>query len=105
LDFYVRELGLPITVPNNPDEAGGGYFERLSWENASAYPADVMLWDARAASLPPEEMKQNPIFAAQPAAAADKFARWEAVAPLSYASYAGIMHQLADELQAQLERS
>lgn len=105
LDFYVRELGLPITVPDNPDEAGGGYFERLSWENAGAYPADIMLWDARTASLPPERMKRNPIFAAQPAAAADRFAKWEAVAPLSYASYAGIMHELADELQAQLERS
>nr|WP_228046682.1 ABC transporter substrate-binding protein [Saccharopolyspora sp. HNM0983] len=104
LDFYVRELGLPITVPDAPDEAGGGYFERLSWENAGAYPADVMLWDARAASLPPEQMKRKPIFAAQPAAAADRFAKWEAVAPMSYASYAGIMHGLADELQAQLDR-
>lgn len=105
LDFYVRELGLPITVPANPDESGGGYFERLSWENAGAYPADIMLWDARAASLPPEKMKHNPIFAAQPAAAADRFARWEAVAPMSYASYAEIMNQLADELQNQLERA
>lgn len=102
LDYYVRELGLPIIAPDNPDESTGGYFERLSWEKADAYPADIMLWDARAASMRPEQMKQNPVFAATPAAAADKFVEWDAVAPLSYASYARIMNKLADQLEAQL---
>ncbi|GAA4839553.1 ABC transporter substrate-binding protein [Saccharopolyspora rosea] len=98
LDFYVRELGLPITAPRHPDTASGGYFERLSWENAGAYRADVLLWDARPASLPPERMKQNPVFAAQPAAAANRFVEWDAVAPMSYASYTRIMNRLAAQL-------
>jgi iron complex transport system substrate-binding protein len=102
LDYYVRELGLPIIAPKHPDEATGGYFERLSWENADAYEGDVLLWDARAASMRPEEMKRNPVFAATPAAAAGKFVEWDAVAPLSYASYARIMNELADRLESQL---
>ncbi|MDA3630009.1 ABC transporter substrate-binding protein [Saccharopolyspora sp. WRP15-2] len=102
LDYYVKELGLPITTPKNPDVAGGGYFERLSWENANAYPGDILLWDARSASMKPEEMKANPVFAAHPAAAANRFAEWDAVAPMSYASYAKIMNKLADQLEANL---
>jgi iron complex transport system substrate-binding protein len=104
LDYYVKELGLPITTPNNPDVAGGGYFERLSWEKANAYPGDILLWDARPASMKPAQMKENPVFAAHPAAAADRFVEWDAVAPMSYASYAGIMTKLSDQLEAQLAR-
>lgn len=102
LDYYVRELGLPIVAPKNPDAASGGYYERLSWEKANAYSGDVLLWDARTASMTPEQMKRNPVFAATPAAAANKFVEWDAVAPLSYASYARIMTELADQLEAQL---
>ncbi|SFS78811.1 ABC transporter substrate-binding protein [Saccharopolyspora flava] len=100
LDYYVTELGLPITTPNNPDPASGGYYERLSWEKANAYPADILLWDARSASMTPQQMMQNPVFAATPAAAAGRFAEWDAVAPLSHASYAKIMNELADQLEA-----
>ncbi|MCX2729863.1 ABC transporter substrate-binding protein [Saccharopolyspora sp. NFXS83] len=99
LDYYVRELGLPIQTPANPDTAGGGYFERLAWENAGAYTGDVLMWDTREASLPPERMKQNPVFAAQESVARDRFAEWDAVAPFSYASYADIMTKLADQLE------
>lgn len=100
LDYYLKELGLPMVTPKNPDVAGGGYFERLSWENAGAYTADILLWDTRSASLPPEQLKQNPVFAAQESAAQGRFVEWDAVAPFSYASYAGIMNKLADQLQA-----
>jgi iron complex transport system substrate-binding protein len=102
LDYYVKELGLPITTPNNPDPASGGYYERLSWEKANAYPGDIMLWDARSASMTPDQMKQNPVFAATPAAAAGRFAEWDAVAPMSYPSYAKIMNKLADQLESKL---
>ncbi|TDD35694.1 ABC transporter substrate-binding protein [Saccharopolyspora elongata] len=104
LDYYVKELGLPITTPKNPDVAGGGYFERLSWEKANVYPGDVLLWDARPASMKPEQMKENPVFASHPAAAANRFVEWDAVAPMSYASYAGIMNKLADQLESELPR-
>lgn len=99
LDYYVRELGLPIRTPANPDTAGGGYFERLAWENAGAYTGDVLMWDTREASLPPERMKRNPVFAAQESVVRDRFVEWDAVAPFSYASYADIMTKLADQLE------
>ncbi|WP_406691071.1 ABC transporter substrate-binding protein [Saccharopolyspora sp. ID03-671] len=102
LDYYVTELGLPITTPNNPDQASGGYYERLSWEKANAYPGDIMLWDARSVSMTPEQMMQNPVFANTPAAAAGRFAEWDAVAPMSHASYAKIMNELADQLESRL---
>ncbi|GLZ33727.1 hypothetical protein Lesp02_59150 [Lentzea sp. NBRC 105346] len=103
LAYYVS-LGLPITTPANPDLPGGGYFERLSWENAGTYRPDVLLWDTRRASNKPEEMKQHPVFAALPAAAANRFVGWDAVAPMSYASYAKIMNRLADQLEISLGR-
>jgi iron complex transport system substrate-binding protein len=102
LDYYVRQLGLPIVSPRNPDVVGGGYFERLSWENASAYTGDILMWDTRTASMTPQQMKDNVVFAAQPAAAQDRFVEWDAVAPLSYASYAKIMNKLADQLESKL---
>lgn len=101
LDYYVRELGLPIRTPAHPDTAGGGYFERLAWENAGAYTGDVLMWDTREASLPPEQLKRNPVFAAQESARANRFVEWDAVAPFSYASYADIMTRLADHLEEQ----
>jgi iron complex transport system substrate-binding protein len=52
--------------------------------------------------MTPQQMKQNPLFAAQPAAAQDRFAEWDAVAPLSYASYAQIMNKLADQLENEI---
>ena len=100
LDYYTKELGLPIRTPDHPDTAGGGYFERLSWENANSYTGDILMWDTRRASMNPEQMKANPLFAAQPAAAANRFVEWDAVAPMSYASYAGIMTKLADQIEA-----
>lgn len=103
LDYYVKELGLPITTPRDPDQAGGGYYERLSWEKANAYPGDIMLWDARSASMTPEQMKENPVFAATPAAAANRFVEWDAVAPMSHASYAKIMNKLADQIESHLK--
>ncbi|RZQ64184.1 ABC transporter substrate-binding protein [Amycolatopsis suaedae] len=102
LAYYVQGLGLPIRTPDKPDTAGGGYFERLAWEQADRYQGDVLMWDTRPASLPPDQLKANPVFAAMPAAKADRFVEWDAVAPLSYASYARIMTKLADQLDAKL---
>ncbi|WP_268891504.1 ABC transporter substrate-binding protein [Lentzea tibetensis] len=100
LDCYVS-LGLPITTRANPDTEG--YFERLSWENAGLYSPDIIMWDTRRASNKPAEMKQHPVFAALPAAG-DRFAEWDAVAPMSCAGYAKIMNKLADQLEVALTR-
>ena len=102
LAYYVEKLGLPIRTPDAPDTAGGGYFERLSWERADKYQADILMWDTRPASQKPAQLKANPVFAAMPTVAADRFVEWDAVAPLSYASYAKIMNKVADQLEAKL---
>ncbi|MGA6163549.1 ABC transporter substrate-binding protein [Amycolatopsis magusensis] len=102
LAYYTEGLGLPIRTPDAPDTTGGGYFEILSWERADKYQADILMWDTRPASIPPAQLKANPVFAAMPAAANDRFVEWDAVAPLSYASYAKIMNKLADQLEAKL---
>lgn len=104
LDYYLKELGLPIVTPKHPDTEGGGYFERLSWENSSAYSGDILLWDTRDASMRPEQMMRNPVFAARESAASNRFVQWDAVAPFSYTSYADIMNTLADQLQATMRK-
>lgn len=105
LDWYVQELGLPLLVPDKPDTEGGGYFQSLSWENSGTYKTHVIMWDTRQHVLSPEQMKEgHPVFQALPAVRANRFAEWNAVAPLSFASYAKIMNKLADQLEQVLAR-
>ena len=105
LDWYTKELGLPMLTPDKPDTEGGGYFQSLSWENAGTYKEHVIMWDARAAWLDPEKMKEgHPVFQGLPAVQANRFVAWNAVAPLSYASYSKIMDKLADQLEQVLAK-
>ncbi len=105
LDWYSKELGLPLLTPAQPDTEGGGYFQSLSWENSGMYKEHVIMWDTRQHVLDPEKMKEgHPVFQALPAVQAGRFVEWNAVAPLSYASYSGIMNKLADQLDAALAR-
>jgi iron complex transport system substrate-binding protein len=105
LDWYARELGLPLLTPDRPDTEGGGYFQSLSWENSGTYKEHVIMWDTRQHVLDPERMKEgHPVFQALPAVQAGRLVEWNAVAPLSFSSYAGIMNKLADQLEQVLAR-
>ncbi len=105
LDWYAKELGLPLLTPDKPDSEGGGYFQSLSWENSGTYKTHVIMWDTRQHVLSPEQMIQgHPVFQALPAVQAGRFVEWNAVAPLSYASYGKIMNKLADQLDAALAK-
>lgn len=97
LNYLVEELGLPITVPEDPDPEG--YFETLSWENADKYPADVIMWDARIGTAGLDLMKQQPVFAELEASQNDAFIEWALVAPPSYRAYADIFAGLAEDLE------
>lgn len=97
LKYWVDELGVPITIPDNPDE--GGYFESLSWENADKYPADVFLWDDRIGTAGLDLMKKQPVFATLAAAKNDAFIPWTSVFPPSYAAVADTLDTLADDLE------
>lgn len=105
LDWYANQLGLPLLTPDRPDTEGGGYFQSLSWENSGTYKEHVIMWDTRQHVLNPERMKEgHPVFQALPAVRADRLVEWNAVAPLSFASYAKIMNKLADQLEEVLAR-
>ncbi|WP_434445785.1 ABC transporter substrate-binding protein [Lentzea sp. E54] len=105
LDWYSKELGLPMLTPDKPDAEGGGYFQSLSWENSGTYKEHVIMWDARTAWMTPEKMKEgHPVFQGLPAVKADRFVAWNAVAPLSYASYAKIIDKLAEDLEQALAK-
>ena len=100
LSYWRDELGLPITLPDNPDE--GGYFESLSWEKADKYPADIFLYDDRPG---PEGLKlfaNQPVFQTLEAAKNEAYIPWTSVAPPSYQAYADLMNRLADDLAKQL---
>jgi len=98
LTYWRAELGLPITIPSNPDP-NGGYFESLSWEEADTYPADVFLWDDRIGQAGLDMMKAQPVFQTLEATKNDAFIPWTSVAPPSYQAYADIQERLAASLE------
>jgi iron complex transport system substrate-binding protein len=100
LSYWVEELGLPITIPDNPDE--GGYFESLSWEKADKYPADIFLYDDRIGESGLKLLDSEKVFATLDAAKNKAYVPWASVAPPSYQAYADLMDRLADDLEKQL---
>ncbi|MEU4573885.1 ABC transporter substrate-binding protein [Nonomuraea sp. NPDC023979] len=93
---YAAELGLNVVTPDKVDEAG--FFQSLSWENADAYAADVILHDTRTQALKPEEMLKKPAFAGLPAVKAGQLYAWRAEAPFSYQSYAAVLEEMVANL-------
>lgn len=100
LSYWRDELGLPITLPDNPDE--GGYFESLSWEKADKYPADIFLYDDRIGASGLDLFATQPVFQTLNAAKNKAYVPWTSVAPPSYQAYADLMDRLADDLEKQL---
>ena len=96
LSYWRTELGLPITVPDNPDE--GGYFETLSWEKADKYPADIFLYDDRQGADGLALFADQKVFQTLEAAKNKAYVPWTSVAPPSYQAYADLMNRLADDL-------
>jgi iron complex transport system substrate-binding protein len=90
LGFY-RQRGVPLVSAKTPD----AYWDRFSWNQAAKYPADGILFDARATDLPIGVAKEIPAFAALPAVRADQVASWRADPPPSYQAYTEAMNELA----------
>ncbi|THV33609.1 ABC transporter substrate-binding protein [Glycomyces buryatensis] len=68
------ELGVQFVEAEEPNE--DGYWEELSWENADKYEADVILLDARAGNLQPEDLTEFPTWNALPAVKAGQVYSW-----------------------------
>ncbi|MEU6710543.1 ABC transporter substrate-binding protein [Nonomuraea sp. NPDC046802] len=94
---HMTQAGLNVVTPAKVDE--GGFFQTLSWENADAYDADVILYDTRTQALKPEEMLKKPTFAGLPAVKAGQFYPWNAEAPFSYQGYAAFLEGLVANLK------
>jgi iron complex transport system substrate-binding protein len=96
--MYFTELGVDFVQPQKLD-AGGGYFESLSWENADKYPADLIMLDNRSSALQPKDLASKPAWAQLPAIKANQLTTWDAVPRFSYAGSAPLLENLAKAIQ------
>lgn len=94
----LRGKGLDLMDPNGGDP---NVFHQFSWEQASDYAAaDVILVDARTYDSEKEALGKIATWTALPAVAAGQVYPWKAAAPYSYAAYAEIYQEIADNLRA-----
>lgn len=89
---YYRDLGLEIVTPGHVTD---GYYESLSWENASKYQADVILLDSRSSALQPDDLTSKPTWTRLPAVRAGQIVPWPSVPHCSYAGSAPHIETLA----------
>ena len=90
--LFFAQLGLDIV---EPEAITANWWEELSWEQASKYPADLILVDARSGSSSGEQLLDVPTFAALPAAAAGQLGAWQTEYVPSYAAFTTVMQDLA----------
>ncbi|TCC00343.1 ABC transporter substrate-binding protein [Micromonospora zingiberis] len=95
--MYFAELGVDIVVPTKLE--AGDYFEALSWENASKFPADLILLDNRSTALQPTDLAAKPTWKQLPAVQAGQVTPWDAVPRFSYAGAAPLLENLATAIQ------
>ncbi|MEV4442719.1 ABC transporter substrate-binding protein [Streptomyces sp. NPDC049577] len=74
-------LGLDVVLPRGGETA---YVEKLSWELADRYPADLILLDVRSSSLQPPELRHNAMWRDLPAVRAGRLGRWNPEPCLSH---------------------
>jgi iron complex transport system substrate-binding protein len=90
LTLYKRR-GVPLVSA----QTARPYWDRIPWADAAKYPADGILYDARALFLPARQAKEIPAFAALPAVRANQIGPWRLDPPPSYQAYAATMNELA----------
>lgn len=94
---YLVEHGVDVIAPDQAD--AGGYWQKLSWENADKYEADVVLWDARAGNFTPNQYRKQPVWSGLPMAKPERMLPWRVEAPLSYQQYAAVLEELVNGLE------
>jgi iron complex transport system substrate-binding protein len=95
---FFTELGVDFVVPDALDEASGGYYEILSWENADKYAADVLFLDSRVQALQPEALTEFPTWNALPAVQEGQIVGWEAEPTYGYGLAAASIEALAEAI-------
>lgn len=94
---YFAELGVHLVQPQKTDP--GGYYQSLSWENANAYAADLIMLDNRSTSLQPAQLASKPTWTRLPAVRAGQITPWHAVPRFSSAGAAPLVDQLATAIR------
>ncbi len=89
--LFYRQRGLPL-ISAKTSEA---YWDRFRWDHAAKYPADGILYDARAGVLALRQANAIPAFKALPAVRANQVVRWPADPPPSYQAYTEAMNDLS----------
>ncbi|WP_205323698.1 ABC transporter substrate-binding protein [Glycomyces sp. YM15] len=96
---FFAELGVEFILPDALDEASGGYYEILSWENVDKYQADILLLDNRVQSLQPAQLTEFPTWNALPAVQEGQIVGWEAEPMYAYGLAAASIEALATAIQ------
>lgn len=99
---YFRDAGVQLVEPTSPVGSGPAaeFWETLSWEEATRYPADFILADARFGGAD-WSLDQLPDAAQRlPAFVAEQVAPWELAYAFSYQNFAGIVDRLAESTGA-----
>jgi iron complex transport system substrate-binding protein len=86
-----KQRGVPLVSA----QTARPYWDRVRWADAAKYPADGILYDARALFLPVTQATEIPTFAALPAVRAKQIGPWRLDPPPSYQAYAAAMNELA----------
>lgn len=78
----------------------GTYFQQISWEQVGAYPADVIVYDARELPKIAEAVQAIGTWTALPAVKAGQVYPWHPAAPYSYRTYAPLYRDVARWLKS-----
>jgi iron complex transport system substrate-binding protein len=82
-------------------ESSDPYWEKLSWENADKYEADLILHDARAHAPSLDDLAKIPVWSRFPAVEASQLSPWHMEEAVSYRIFAAHV----EELTAAIERA
>lgn len=93
--LYFQQLGLNVVVPTNAEP----FWEQLSWEQATRYPADLILHDVRPQSLTPAQLQEIPTWREMPAVKAGQLGAWRVEAAYSHKGFAAILEDLAETVR------
>jgi iron complex transport system substrate-binding protein len=80
-------------------KSGDPYWEKLSWENADKYPADLILYDARATAPTLDDLADIPVWRDLPAVKAGQLSPWHMEEAVSYRLFASHVEELTTAVE------
>jgi iron complex transport system substrate-binding protein len=93
--LYFQQLGMEIVSPTTAEQ----FWEQLSWEQATRYPADLILHDVRPQSLTLEQLREVPTWQQMPAVKAGQVGAWRVESPYSHQGFTAILEDLTETVR------